>query len=249
MFQRLRLSAVAFLATSSFALSGYATPNDDLASAAKKVADAGSYSWKSTVENAGGGGGGGRGPGGPTEGQMNKDGVTHLTITRGENTIEAYAKGDKGAIKTPDGWKSLEEATADDGSGQRNPNRMIARVLQNFKDPAAQVIAMASDIKDLKEADGAWEGTIGEEGAKKLLAFGGRRPNADANAGPQISNAKGSAKFWIKDGALAKMEYTVQGTMSFNGNDREINRKTTVEIKDVGSTKIDVPEDAKKKMQ
>jgi len=36
--------------------------------------------------------------------------------------------------------------------------------------------------------------------------------------------------------------------MNFNGNDVDIDRTTTVEIKEVGSTKVDVPEEAKKKL-
>jgi hypothetical protein len=52
----------------------------------------------------------------------------------------------------------------------------------------------------------------------------------------------------VKDGQLAKYEYHVQGNMSFNGQDREINRTTTVEIKDVGSTKVEIPAEAKAKM-
>ncbi len=47
-------------------------------------------------------------------------------------------------------------------------------------------------------------------------------------------------KFWIKDGILVKYQYHVSGTVSFNGNDRDVDRTTTVEIKDVNSTKIDV---------
>jgi len=35
---------------------------------------------------------------------------------------------------------------------------------------------------------------------------------------------------------------------NFNGEDRDVDRTTTVEIKDVGTTKIDVPEAAKKKL-
>ena len=38
------------------------------------------------------------------------------------------------------------------------------------------------------------------------------------------------------------------GKFTFNGNDREVDRTTTVEIKEVGTTKVDVPEDAKKKL-
>ncbi len=40
----------------------------------------------------------------------------------------------------------------------------------------------------------------------------------------------------------------VPGEVSFNGNRRDVDRSTTVEIQDIGSTKIEVPEDAKKKL-
>jgi hypothetical protein len=36
--------------------------------------------------------------------------------------------------------------------------------------------------------------------------------------------------------------------MEFNNNEVKINRTTTVEIKDVGTTKVQVPEEAKKKL-
>ena len=36
--------------------------------------------------------------------------------------------------------------------------------------------------------------------------------------------------------------------MNFNGNDVEVDRTTTVEIKDVGITKVSVPEAATKKL-
>jgi hypothetical protein len=83
-----------------------------------------------------------------------------------------------------------------------------------------------------------------EAGAKELLTFCGRR---GGNA-PEPKNAKGSVKFWVKDGLLAKYELKLQGTMNFNGEDRDIDRTTTVEFKDVGTTKVDVPEAAKKKL-
>ena len=67
-------------------------------------------------------------------------------------------------------------------------------------------------------------------------------------AGASASNAKGSVKFWLKDGALTKYEYKVQGTVSFNGNDREVDRTTTVQISNVGSTKVAVPEQGKKNL-
>jgi len=54
-------------------------------------------------------------------------------------------------------------------------------------------------------------------------------------------------KFWAKEGVLSKYEFKLQGKMSFNGNDTDVDRTTTVEIKDVGTTKVTVPEEAKKK--
>jgi len=102
-------------------------------------------------------------------------------------------------------------------------------------------------VKELKSADGAYSGELTKEAVAARLAFGGRRNGTEAP--PPPADAKGTAKFWVKDGTLSKYEYNVQGTMSFNGNDRQVNRTTTVEITDVGTTKVEVPEDAKKKLQ
>src|SRR5206468_4731839 len=78
---------------------------------------------------------------------------------------------------------------------------------------------------------------------------------ADTGPKEEVKNAAGklAAKnnyswIWVKDGVLAKYEFKVQGTMSFNGNDVDIDRTTTVEIKDVGSTKVELPDEAKKKV-
>ena len=40
----------------------------------------------------------------------------------------------------------------------------------------------------------------------------------------------------------------LNGSMDFGGTPNPIDRTTTIEIKDVGSTKVDVPDEAKKKL-
>lgn len=227
------------LAASGQLFAADAGPKDELKAAAKALGDKPNYSWRSNVESAGGGGR----MGGPTEGKTEKDGVTHLSMTRGENTLVAVIKGGKSAIKTADGWLSAEDAAAD--QDRQNPARFVARTVQNYKTPAVQAADLAEQAKELKKAGDAVAGDLTEAGAKSLLSFGGR----GGGNGPEISGAKGSVKFWVKDGVLAKYQFNVQGTMSFNGNDREVDRTTTVEIKEVGTTKIEVPEDAKKKLQ
>ena len=50
---------------------------------------------------------------------------------------------------------------------------------------------------------------------------------------------------------LSKYESHVEGKMTGGRNNREteVNRTTTVEIKDVGTTKLEVPAEAKKKLK
>jgi hypothetical protein len=103
---------------------------------------------------------------------------------------------------------------------------------------------LVSFSKDLKKDGDVYSGTLTEEGAKTMLSF---RPRSGGDA-PSVSNAKGSVKFWLKDGALTKYEFTLKGTMNFNGNDIDMDRVSTVVIKDIGSTKVTVPEEAKKKL-
>jgi hypothetical protein len=121
----------------------------------------------------------------------------------------------------------------------------MARRIQNFKAPAVQAQELAGKVKELKQDGDAYSGELSEDGAKSLLMFGGR----GGGNGPEVSGAKASVKFWVKDGLLAKYETKVKGTVSFGGNDRDVDRTTTIEIKDIGSTKIAVPEEAQKKLE
>jgi hypothetical protein len=234
---------------------------DEVKAAAKKLAEAPNYSWTSTTESAGGNQGnqGNQGAGrfriGPTEGKTQKDGLTAIKMTRGENATEAVIKGGKSAVKTENGWKTADELSADSsadnnaqqGNRRRGGGQFLGRMLQNIKTPAVQAEELVGKVKELKKAEDAYSGDLTDEAVKELLTFGGgRRPGG--NEPPAPTNTSGAVKFWLKDGALAKYEIKVQGTMSFNNNERNIGRTTTVEIKDVGSTKVEVPEEAKAKV-
>jgi len=250
MIRTVMLGAVALLGGS--AMVAYAGPQDDVKAAAQKLADSANFSWKTTIENAGGGGGGGGGGGrrggfgGPSEGKTEKGGYTLLTIGSGDNARHIAMKGEKVAIETQDGWQTPEEMAQNNGGGGgrrgggfRNMNRT----------PAAIADELVGRVKELSESDGAWKGDLTEDGAKALLTFGGRRGGNNAGNGPEISNAKGSATFWVKDGVLTKFSYHVSGTISTQNGDRDVDRTTTTEISDVGSTKVEIPDEAKKKLE
>jgi hypothetical protein len=205
---------------------------EDVQAAAKKLGEAENYSWTSSVEG---------GFASKTEGKVQKDGLTVLKMTFGDNSTELVTKAGKGAIKTQDGWMSLADATGD--NAPQGPGRFIARMAQNFRTPAKQAEEAASAAKELSKTDDAYSGELTEQGVKDLMAFGRRGGNA-----PEVKNAKGTVKFWVKDGILTKTQIHVQGTINFNNEDRDLDRTTTVEIKDVGTTKVEIPEEAKSKM-
>lgn len=220
------------LATAVSLVAAESTPKDDVTTAAKALADKANYSWKTTITVP---------PDsqfrpGPTEGKTEKDGTTRVTMSFGDNTTEFVLQGGKSAVHTEDGgWQSISEL--DD----QGPGRFLGMMVRNFKTPAAQVNDLVAAAKELKKDGDAYASDLTEEGAKSMLQF--RR-----GGNSSVSDAKGTVKFWIKDGVLSKFEYKVTGKVSFNGNDRDVDRTTTIDIKDVGATKVEVPDEAKKKL-
>jgi len=151
-------------------------------------------------------------------------------------------KGKKGAATNQEGtWKSLDELDKEEG-----PGRFLAVIVSNIKTPAAEAAQLASFAKDLKQQGEVYSSDLTEEGAKSLQTL---KPRTGDEA-PTVSDAKGSVKFWLsKDGALTKYEFKLKGTVHFGGNDFPNERTTTVEIKDIGSTKIEIPPAAQKKLE
>lgn len=222
-------------------LAADASPKAEVKNAAAVLGNQTNYSWQATVEV----------PAdspfkpGPTDGKTEKGGYTTLSFSFGDNMTEAVTKGTNGAVKTDDGWKTLAKALKDNGDSGFNPTRFIARMVQNYRVPAVEAASLADDAKELKKDTNSVSGDLTEAGAKAWLSF---RRRGNGGDGPTVTNPKGSVKFWVKDGKLVKYQYHVQGTVNFNGDDRDIDRTTTVEIKDVGTTKITVPDEAKSKL-
>ena len=204
------------------------SPKDDITNAAKKLGDKPNYSWRMTVvvpDDA-------QFKPGPTEGKTEKNGFTHITMSFGDNTTQAVLKGDKAAVTNQDGeWQSVADLESGEGRG-----RFLGRMVRNIKTPAAQAAELAAAVKDLKKDGDVYSGDLTPEGAKAQFRIAA------------ATDAKGSVKFWLKDGALSKYEFKLKGTVEFNGNEVDVDRTTTVEIKDVGTTKVNVPEAATKKL-
>jgi hypothetical protein len=220
------LTTLCLLACPLFAADS--SPKDDITAAAKKLAEKANYSWKTTTvvpESA-------RFKPGPIEGKTEKEGFTHATLSFGENTTEIAIKGEKVVVTDRDGgWQLASELESGEGRG-----RFLGRMARNLKPAAAQAGDLVAAVKELKKEGDVYSGDMTEEGAKKQFRFG------------EPKNPKGSVKFWVKDGVLTKFETKVEGKVEFNGEEYDAGRTATTEIKDVGATKVNVPDAAKKKL-
>ena len=240
MKKNLLFGTMALLAGSLMAADS--SPKDDVKSAAAALGSQTNYTWQATVEVPADA----QFKPGPTDGKTEKGGYTTLSISFGDNTSEGVLKGTNGTVKTDDGWQTLAEAMKDDGGGGFNPTVFLARMVQNYKVPAVEAVSLADAAKELKNDTNSISGDLTGDGAKELLLF---RRRGNGGEAPTVTNPKGSVKFWIKDGQLVKYQYHVLGTVNFNGDDHDIDRTTTVEIKGVNTSKINVADDAKKKLQ
>jgi hypothetical protein len=240
---------LALLAT-PVALADPAPAADEVKAAAKKLAEAANYSWTTTTSVPEGS----RWRPGPTTGKTSKDGYTWLSTTMGDRTSESILKGGKYVTKGDAGWQTPDERRAareaggggGGGEGRAGRGGGGGRNLENFKTPAQQAEDLAGKVKELKKDGEAITGDLTDDAVKGLLTMGGRR--RDGSEAPAPTEAKGSVKFWMKDGAIAKMETHVSGKLSVNGNEMKIDRTSTTEIKEVGTTTLEVPEDVKKKL-
>jgi hypothetical protein len=231
-----------------------ASPADDVAAAAKKLGEAPNYSWtvKTEIANS-------QFPAMPAEGMTEKGGYTVVTTSFNGNTRQTVRKGEQAVTQNRDGeWMTMEELRQQfagggggGGGGGRGPGRGGFGMFGGAQiDLAKDVENLAGHLKDAKTEDGAIVATLSPDDVGTRLRFGrGGRGGQGGEAPPPPKNASGTVKFWLKDGALSKYVVNVKGTVTTpNGDERDVDITTTTEFKDVGTTKVVVPDEAKKKL-
>lgn len=203
----------------------------EVKAAARKLADQSNYRWVSKPKSD---------PEfpnfriGPTEGQAEKGGFTHASFTYNDSEVELAFKDGKGAIKLEDEWNSESDLEGD--------REWIARRLKIYKSPAGEAEELAGLATQFKAGEaGVISAELGSDAAKEILRRISRRA-------AEVKDARGSAKFWIKDGLLIKYEFAVQAKVTVNDEEVSYSRTTTVEVSDVGKTKVSIPDAAKAKL-
>ncbi len=240
-----------------------ADDKDAVTSAANKLADASSYTFKgeTKVESAFGGAGGQQIP--AFEGKYEKEAGAHVTMgDRGEY----FRKGEKVFVKNAQqDWSELDKAQLGGAGGQGGQNRqrgaMAGRLmLKNMKAPHEEVKDLPKGFKEIKKEEkpdkvgekdcAVYGGDLSEEGIKasplgrmigQLGALGGGAANLEMS---------GKGRIWIdSDGNLVKFELSSRVAVEFQGNPIEFSMIRSSEISGVGKTKVEVPEGVKKLLE
>jgi hypothetical protein len=217
-----------------------ASPQDALVAASRQLGEAANYTWSSSSQEAGGG----ASPLaslGTIEGRAEKGGIIYLHFSMGDILIEVFRDGPKAAAQVQTGgWHPLDEIAKLGGTPAA-----IVRSIRVYRAPADEFARLAQNVTDLKQVDGAVAGGLKEDVVKELLLFGTRSRQGKE---PEATGAKGSVRFWTTNGRLTKYEVRIQGKVTEGDRESNINRVTTVQIKNTGSTKLEVPPDARQKM-
>ena len=217
-----------------------ASPKDDVQTAATALGAAANYTWQSTVDL----GANSQFQPGPTDGKTEMGGYTTLSTSFNDNTSEGVLKGTNGAVKSDTGWQTLAAAMSDAaGGGGFNPSTMVVRQLQNLKTPAVEVTNLLGQVKELKK-DARCDFRRHDRGRREGAA-GHERRQGRGHASDR-HQSQGHGEILDTDGKLVKYQVHITGTVSRNGNDRDVDRTTTTVIKEVGTTKITVADEVKK---
>ena len=199
-------------------------------------------------------------------------------ITRGtgnsDNQMTAIFSGDeKLVIETPDGWRKPEQLSSPSdksnssrggGMGGRRGRRgagggfpsggetgsgLSAPAYSNLQltlsRPHEELGIIVAGYTDIKADGDTVTGTLSETAAKLLLVHPGQKEITPLKA-------SGTFRLWVKDGVLTKYEVKLEGTLAVvtNGDRHEItvHQTATTDLKNVGTTKFDVPDEVKKKL-
>ena len=131
------------------------------------------------------------------------------------------------------------------GGGEAGKPAAYSNVQNSLSRPHEEIGVIVAGASDFKSEDGVISGKLTEIAAALLLVRPGQKDI-------EPRRASGTFRFWIQEGMLVKYETQVEGVLSVltNGERREVtvNQTTTTSLSQVGTTTVDIPAEAKRKL-
>ncbi len=214
--------------------------DEELAKATKKASEMESYSFK-TDTKIDGKGGKGLAPA-AVEGRFQKDQPASFKL----QGTEAFRKTGVLVVKEGEAWKRLDRKKGE----KPQKGQVSLLVLGSVKLPHEELADFEKNFeKSEKAVEGettVYTGPLTADAARTLASSGDKA----AGKGRASLAYTGSARVWVnKDGAIAKYELTLKGKGTVKDKEVEVGITRTVELTEIGTTKVEVPEGAKKALE
>jgi hypothetical protein len=183
------------------------------------------------------------------EGREDPNGLTAVSIVLTNRTIEGYLLGNKAYVTCAQkNWKT-EPLLANGES----PGALMSRLIRTVTPPAQEIDLMLNSGEKLKKNGDVISGDLPDSLAKKLFEDSEKRSRKEEAADrksvrKEAKATHGNVTLWIKDNLVTKYEVRLIGKIDVDGKETEVIRTRTIEIKDIGTTKIDVPQKARQKL-
>lgn len=169
---------------------------------------------------------------GPVTGVTVRGGVTHVTRSFGPRSMQVVIEDNKAAVTSRDGrWETVSLSDQGYGSGG-----FAASMARDTQTPVAEANELVSTLTSLDEEGDVLIGILPADAAAAHLTM--RRGN------DSVRDATGTVRFSINDGLLTSYVLRVEGRLVDDGQTRKTWQQITVEVKDVGTAKLELPDGA-----
>jgi hypothetical protein len=159
---------------------------------------------------------------------------------------DAYRRTGAVVVKDGEAWKRLERKKRE----KKDRNQTTLLSLGDVKLPHEELTEFEKKLEKIEKAvEGettVYSGALTADGARSLAATG----NKASGKGRLNLTYSGSAKLWLnKDGQVTKYEVSIKGSGKVKERDVQVSTTRTVELSEIGTVKVEVPEAAKKSLQ
>lgn len=244
---RTMTTLAALILTASTAL---ADDKEDLARAAKKLAEADSYTFKVEIQSDA------PIPLPALDGKYHKEAGSH--VKAGERG-EIFRKGEKVFVKQGQGdWTAAENFQPAGGQGGgRRRGAAGGMMLRGMGAPHDEIKGLENAFKEIKKDEAekigdktcsVFSGELSKEGVAASPL--GKMMGQFGAFGGGALDMTGKGKVWIDaEGNLVRYEMNTRLAGDFNGNAFEFSLKRITDLSDVGRTKVETPEGVRKLLE
>jgi putative heme-binding domain-containing protein len=220
-----------------------------LLAAVRKLAEAPSYRWTTTVTA---GDSGPLGGGGVTAGQTERGGFTRVAMPSDLGRLEFVTRAGQAAVMLEGSWQTTKQAVARGGGPTPfgPPAALDPALITEFRMPAARAEELIAKVSAFRRDGDAVMASLGPDVAGALLEAEGpavlrRRRRGGFPPASAIKDPRGSVTFRVRDGVLTEFALSLSGSRRIFNTEFQLDRTATTTISGIGSAKVEVPADAR----